>query len=92
MVQQLGVGDDGLTKSEFNTHFKSIMSGVAMSGVVAVLFRYYAWTVAPPVGGEMWPYIRAGVAILAAFVGVPFGALFGYISAVIGMAIGTRLA
>jgi len=45
---------------------------------------WYAWMHAPPVGGDLWLYIRAIVAIVAAILGFKVGAL---VVAVLGMVV-----
>ena len=40
-----------------------------------VVFAVVAWFIAPPVGGEFWPYIRVGAALVAGTIGAGVGQL-----------------
>lgn len=42
----------------------AVVSGIVIGGVAGVA----AWHLAPPVGGEFWPYIRAVVSIVAGYI------------------------
>lgn len=67
------------------------MGGIFVAQIVMILFALaglaggalIAWNHAPVVGGEWWPYIRAGAAILGAVIGAKIAAIIGYI---VGMA------
>jgi len=43
----------------------------------AIIAAVSAWLFAPAVGGELWPYIRVGVTLVAAWVGLYIGAILG---------------
>lgn len=50
----------------------SLFAG-CLAGVVAG--AAIAWAYAPPVGGEFWPYIRVGAALIGAAIGSKVGVL-----------------
>jgi hypothetical protein len=43
----------------------------------AIVAAYAAWTLAPPVAGGWYPYVRAAVALVAAIVGSRIGTYLG---------------
>lgn len=72
-----------MSDDAFIAVFAAQILAFALALVGLAAGAYLAWTHAPPVGGEWWPYIRVGAVIVAAVIGAKVGALVGYLTAVI---------
>lgn len=57
----------GHRQSRYQRLKNTVFAGSIVLGTAA-LGAAIPWMVAPPVGGEFWPYIRVGVAALGAYV------------------------
>lgn len=81
-------------ESPAKTGFRAVavaqMIGLGIAVVAALVAAIVAWTHAPPVGGEWWPYIRALIALVSAVIGFKTGAVIAYVVFAAGMAISTR--
>lgn len=45
--------------------------------VFGIAIGVITWMYAPPVGGEYWPYIRVGAAMIAGYLGAQIGVMIG---------------
>lgn len=63
---------DELEKRSEQGHYKRTILNAVIAGSVVlsttVVGAAIAWVVAPPVGGEWWPYIHVGIALVGAYV------------------------
>ena len=66
----------------------SLLSAV----VVGILAALATWMYAPPVGGEFWPYIRVGAALVAGIIGAKLGIVLAALLtfALLGLVIATQ--
>lgn len=55
-----------------------VLTSIVGYAVGFAVFALVAWFVAPPVGGEWWPYVRVAAALIAGSVGAGVGQLAAF--------------